>query len=34
MKKMFGFGFLMHDVISEVGFWLFGLMLPGIGPNH
>jgi len=24
----------MHDVISEVGFWLFGLMLPGIGPNH
>jgi len=23
----------VSDVISEVGFWPFWLMLPGVGPN-
>jgi len=36
MKKKFGFGFrvFMGDAISEVGFWPFWLMLPGMGPNR
>jgi len=24
----------VSDVISELGFWPFWLMLPGLGPNH
>jgi len=24
----------VSDVISEVGFWPFWLMLPGLGPNR
>jgi len=37
MKKMFlvlSFGFFVSGVISEVGFWSFWLMLPGLGPNR
>jgi len=26
-------GFFMSDIISEVGFWPFWLMLRGLGPN-
>jgi len=35
-KTFFGFGFLffVSDIISEVGFWPFWLMLPGLGPNR
>jgi len=33
MKKNFGFVFFVSDIISEVGFWLYGLMLPGLEPN-
>jgi len=36
MKNNFlvlGFGFVVGDVISEVEFWPFWLMLPGLGPN-
>jgi len=32
MKKKFVF--FVSDVISEVGFWPFWLMLPGLGPNR
>jgi len=24
----------LNDIISEVGFWPFWLMLPGLGPNR
>jgi len=24
----------VSDVISEVGFWPFWIMLPGLGPSH
>jgi len=36
MKKnlVLDFEFFMSDVIIEVGFWPFWLMLPGLGPNH
>jgi len=33
-KKFWGFGFFLSDVISEVGFWPFWFMLPGLGPNR
>ena len=36
-KKIFvvrGCRFFVSDVISEVTFWIFWLMLPGLGPNH
>jgi len=29
-----GSGFFVSDVMSEVGFWPFWLMLPGLGPNR
>ena len=29
-----GFRFFVSDVISEIDFWPFWLMLPGLGPNH
>jgi len=37
MKYIFlvlGFRFFVSDVISEVDFWPFWLMLPGLGPNR
>jgi len=36
MKKKYlilGFGLSVSDVTSEIGFWQFWLMLPGLGPN-
>jgi len=30
---VFGSSFFVSDVTSEVGFWPFWLMLPGVGPN-
>jgi len=36
MKKYFlvlGFACFVSDIISEIGFWLFWLMLTGLGPN-
>jgi len=36
MKKKFlvqGFGFVVSDVVSGVGFWLFWLRLPSLGAN-
>jgi len=33
-KKNFGFGFFVRDIISEVGFWPFWLILPGLEPNR
>jgi len=33
-KKCFGFEFFVGDVISEVSFWPFWLMVPGLRPNH
>jgi len=29
-----GFGIFVSDIISEVGFWPFRLMLRGLGPNR
>jgi len=35
MKKIYlELFFFVSDVISEVGFWPFRLMLPGLGPNR
>jgi len=28
-----GYKFFVSDIISEVVFWLFWLMLPGLGPK-
>jgi len=32
IKKILVF-FFLSDIISEVGFWPFWLMLPSLGPN-
>jgi len=32
-KRFWGLSFFVSDVISEVGFWPFWLILPGLGPN-
>jgi len=31
--KKFFLGFFVGDVLSEVGYWSFWLMLPDLGPN-
>jgi len=34
MKIILGVSVFVSNVISEVGFWLFWLMLPGLAPNR